>query len=501
MNIFFPKKIIGVLAIFVFLVIFLGMPAIAGADVKSSCTDAGKAACTAAFGACCETQCCQDYIGGGSYCDSSPDCKTTPAERCHTQCLEKNCHGYQMNAETGECAECLDCCTPPAASMGSDKACQDHCKGEYRFDSNNKCCTCTGTSFTDEMVCKEYCAEKEDKSYQYDPNTPPYCTCVGENIATESICEKHCYPDDYTWDAAAEPSQRCRCVNLGDDDDSSLKGPIKLEVGIGNERTAKGISYYIGMVYNFAAAIVGVVAVVMIIIGGIQYSASAGNPAALASAKETITSAIIGLAIVLMSYLILGAFSGKFTNLAEPNIKQINIDEINSGDDKQAVNDICLSGEKEFLNYEECAVDCQRQWERNCTPRAGADNLTVYCCMQEKATKDEYCTSMCETSRMNCLPNVPCINVYSLNTCIESCLARPNTRGNMTDADCRDEKKASERLVTNPYYDATKCSGFAKNCKDMCQRIRCGDPTVTGQQNDQTCCCAKPVSTRTNDQL
>ena len=463
MNIFFPKKIIGVLAIFVFLVILLGMPATAGADVKSSCTDAGKAACTAAFGACCETQCCQDYIGGGSYCDSSPDCKTTPAERCHTQCLGKNCHGYQMNEETGECAQCLDCCTPPAASMGSDKACQDHCKGEYRFDSNDKCCTCTGTSFTDEMVCREYCAEKENKSYQYDPNTPPYCTCVGENIATESICEKHCYPDDYTWNASAEPSQRCQCVNQGDDDNSSLKGPIKLEVGIGGEQTTRGISYYIGMVYNFAAAIVGVVAVVMIIIGGIQYSASAGNPAALGSAKETITSAIIGLAIVLMSYLILGAFSGKFTNLAEPNIKQIKIDESDTSDDQQSGSGVCLSGEVAYDDVNACNANCRKEYNQDCTTRYGQDaKEAVYCCLQQKAPDN--CTNVCILENYVCIHQmVPCREVTDDPT---YCMVA-----------CHDySQKGMDCLTDDPRGDYVKCQELKDLMNERCRTANQGKP-------------------------
>ncbi len=102
-------------------------------------------------------------------------------------------------------------------------------------------------------------------------------------------------------------------------------GTVNLEVGIGTNTTTEGISFYIGMIYRFAAAIVGVIAVIMIIIGGIQYSASAGNPAALGSAKETITSAIIGLVIVLMSYLILGVFSSRFTNLSEPVLDPVDI--------------------------------------------------------------------------------------------------------------------------------------------------------------------------------
>lgn len=101
---------------------------------------------------------------------------------------------------------------------------------------------------------------------------------------------------------------------------------VNLEVGIqGNAQVTSGITDYIQKIYLFATAIVGGLAVVMIIIGAVQYSTSAGNKAALGSAKETITSAIIGLVIVLMAYLILGTFSGSFVNLANPCLEGISV--------------------------------------------------------------------------------------------------------------------------------------------------------------------------------
>ena len=104
------------------------------------------------------------------------------------------------------------------------------------------------------------------------------------------------------------------------------KKPVDLEVGIGGfKKVTEGIAQYIGQIYLFATAIVGGLAVVMIIIGAVQYSSSAGNKAAIGSAKETMTSAIIGLVIVLMAYLILGTISGDFVNLTNPRLNVINI--------------------------------------------------------------------------------------------------------------------------------------------------------------------------------
>lgn len=491
MSIFPLKKPVSIIAVLILLMFFLSVPSPSLADVKTSCSDEGKAVCKAVFGDCCDTQCCQDYLTGGSYCDNSPDCKTTPAGRCHTQCLEKNCHGYRVDVTTGECAECLDCCTPPAAAMATDKACQEHCKGEYKFDTSNKCCTCTGTSFTDEMTCKTHCAEKEGKSYQYDSNSPPYCTCVDEDISTESICSEHCKPNEYKWNESAEPSQRCQCVNPGDEDSSSssLKAPINLEVGIGGETTTKGISYYIGTVYQFATVIVGVLATVMIIIGGIQYSASAGNPAALGSAKETITSAIIGLVIVLMSYLILGTFSGKFTNLTEPRIKTISIGNSDpSSDYKDCHWEIYPEGEYG------CKTGFVSVDNKYCSKADMPDNWRRRLCCCAPKSKEERDKNIPEYTYNICSSNGICEQTTSKLKRENECATLGAKCNKDHIAECRweNEEEARARCKNGTTYyggywcclaaSPEKCKGDEERCfpGECCRGFVCGGPSDPG---------------------
>ncbi len=59
----------------------------------------------------------------------------------------------------------------------------------------------------------------------------------------------------------------------------------------------------------------GVVAMAFIIIGGYQYMMSAGDEEAAAQGKKTLTNAVIGLVIVILSYtiitVIINALSGK----------------------------------------------------------------------------------------------------------------------------------------------------------------------------------------------
>ena len=58
-----------------------------------------------------------------------------------------------------------------------------------------------------------------------------------------------------------------------------------------------GITAVIINITNLLSALVGVVTIIMIIIGGIQYSASSGDPNAANAAKKRITNALLALVI------------------------------------------------------------------------------------------------------------------------------------------------------------------------------------------------------------
>ena len=68
-------------------------------------------------------------------------------------------------------------------------------------------------------------------------------------------------------------------------------------------------------VINTLLYVIGILAVVMIIIGGVQYATSAGDQAAVTKAKNTIIYGLVGLAIAVLAYAIvnfvLGALTGR----------------------------------------------------------------------------------------------------------------------------------------------------------------------------------------------
>ena len=66
-------------------------------------------------------------------------------------------------------------------------------------------------------------------------------------------------------------------------------------------------------IINVALAVIGFVAVVMIILGGVQYTTSAGDSGRVKKAKDTIMYGIIGLVVALLAYAIVNfVLSGVF---------------------------------------------------------------------------------------------------------------------------------------------------------------------------------------------
>ena len=66
------------------------------------------------------------------------------------------------------------------------------------------------------------------------------------------------------------------------------------------------VNEVIGLVVNILSTLVGIVAVIMIILGGYKYITSSGDSSNIQSAKNTILFAIVGLIIVAMAQVITG---------------------------------------------------------------------------------------------------------------------------------------------------------------------------------------------------
>jgi len=74
------------------------------------------------------------------------------------------------------------------------------------------------------------------------------------------------------------------------------------------------INNLVRTVVNLLSAVVGIVAVIMIIVGGFRYVTSGGNDTSVTAAKNTILYAIIGLIVVALAQIIVRFTLSKLTN-------------------------------------------------------------------------------------------------------------------------------------------------------------------------------------------
>jgi len=72
------------------------------------------------------------------------------------------------------------------------------------------------------------------------------------------------------------------------------------DLGVANGKDA--VSSTVQNVIDILFYVIGVIAVIMIIIGGIKYVTSNGDSSSISSAKNTILYAVVGLVVALMSY-------------------------------------------------------------------------------------------------------------------------------------------------------------------------------------------------------
>jgi len=106
-------------------------------------------------------------------------------------------------------------------------------------------------------------------------------------------------PEEQQQEAADIQSSACKGADL-----------LFTSDPVGNECTFSGVdagdklNSLIKQVVNIFSAVVGVVAVIMIIVGGFRYITSGGDTGNVTTAKNTILYAIIGLVVVVFAQFI-----------------------------------------------------------------------------------------------------------------------------------------------------------------------------------------------------
>lgn len=89
--------------------------------------------------------------------------------------------------------------------------------------------------------------------------------------------------------------------------------PSEIGAATGGETSLRGL---VLRMVNYALTFLGLLAVIMVIYGGFTYVSSAGNEEATGNAKKIIMYALIGIVIILLSFVIVNAILGAGTGAA-----------------------------------------------------------------------------------------------------------------------------------------------------------------------------------------
>ena len=101
-------------------------------------------------------------------------------------------------------------------------------------------------------------------------------------------------------------------------------GTIDTAISFGGKKTFTNIGAFIDFIYKYGVSIAGILAVVMIIIAGVQWTLSAGSPERIGAAKKRIAGASVGVLLATLSYVILNTINPYLVNIRLPQVWMIN---------------------------------------------------------------------------------------------------------------------------------------------------------------------------------
>jgi hypothetical protein len=105
--------------------------------------------------------------------------------------------------------------------------------------------------------------------------------------------------------ATVDVSAACTATSSAKD---CIKAGSDVKTGGGNADLGEQIK----AVVNVLLFILGAIAVIMIVVGGIRYTLSNGDSSAITGAKNTILYAVIGLIVAMLAYAIVNFVVGAF---------------------------------------------------------------------------------------------------------------------------------------------------------------------------------------------
>ena len=102
------------------------------------------------------------------------------------------------------------------------------------------------------------------------------------------------------------------CPDTSGGQNLSLRGGVNCAKGEDQQEDLFGPNGIFKKITDVLLFVIGAVAVIMLVIGGIRYTVSGGDQTAVTAAKNTILYAVIGIIVAILAYAIIGFVTGSF---------------------------------------------------------------------------------------------------------------------------------------------------------------------------------------------
>lgn len=199
----------------------------------------------------------------------------------------------------------LSCFNPPGfcAPPGSGASCQNdaYCENNILPKNTMRCL---------KIESSGYCIPKEKIPTNLDLNT---------------------VEEDYRPKTPTKPVESLKFTPQISIPNSYIQGTVEVGYSSGTKMMSDLLPQYVGNFYRYGLSIVGLIATVTLMGGGILWLTSMGNDSKIAKAKEMIFGSLTGVALLYGSYLILNTINPELIQLRpveSPSIAKVVLDNV-----------------------------------------------------------------------------------------------------------------------------------------------------------------------------
>lgn len=314
-----------VLAVFWLLIIFSPTTKILAAEGGCVCNNAGTCPSQTLIGATmiaaqnrCDTYCTTDCAGGGvsaftpywpCRCCDGTDLGTRSDSGCRLECASHSGTGLSGDPLSIPLSDCTGRFTStPETTPPTSRLPGCYCSGTLvramscsTFSDCQTVCP-AGTAVTEIMCVLGYSESPTSRggtSGGPSPENNSLCWRQSQCINSCPVAGGCAWEDPSNYPpCASSTGDWGRCIPTNAE-------PVTLQIPIIGVTQIANIADYIALIYKYIVSVGGILAGIMIMIGGLLYLTAGGSPERVGNAKSYIGNALIGLVLLLTSYVVL----------------------------------------------------------------------------------------------------------------------------------------------------------------------------------------------------